>query len=207
VVSKRRLERRLADLEGFRKPQVAFEQYVTPPELAANVVHRAALEEDLRGTVVDLGSGTGLLAIAAAFAAPERVIGLEIDADAIRIAQGNEGVCELPTPIDWIRGDGTDAPLCPSTRVTVVMNPPFGAQDASRGDRGFLETASRIAAVSYSIHNAGSRDFVEAFSSDHGGVVTHAFAADIDLDRQFSFHTADVRSIDVEVYRIVWNQR
>lgn len=207
MVSKRRLERRLADLQGFREPQVALEQYPTPPGLAANVVHRAALEGDLKGTVVDLGSGTGLLTIAAAFETPARVIGLEIDADAIRIARHNEAECELQTPIEWIRGDGNDAPLCPPSRVTVVMNPPFGAQGASRGDRGFLETAGRIADVSYSIHNTGSQDFVEAFSHDHGGTVTHAFAAEIDLDRQFPFHTADVLTVDVEVFRIVWGYR
>ena len=207
MVSKRRLERRLADLESFRDPRVSLEQYPTPPGLAATLVHRAALEGDLTRTVVDLGAGTGLLSIAAAFHAPDRVVGLEIDPAAIRIAQENETDSEPPISIDWIRGDATDAPLCPPSRVTVVMNPPFGAQRSSRGDRGFLLTASRIATVSYSIHNAGSRNFIEALARDYGGSVTHAFAAEIELDRQYPFHSRDERAIDVEVYRIEWDQR
>jgi putative methylase len=186
---------------------VILEQYPTPAELAANIVHRAALEGDLTGTVVDLGAGTGLLSIAAAFHAPDRVVGLEIDPAAIRIAQGNQAAGEPPVPIHWVNGDATSVPLCPPTQVTVLTNPPFGAQRASKGDRGFLVTASRIATVSYSIHNAGSRDFVEAVAREYNGSVTHAFAAEIDLERKFPFHTSEDRAIDVEVYRIEWDQR
>jgi predicted RNA methylase len=39
----------------------------------------------------------------------------------------------------------------------VVMNPPFGTQDGSRGaDRAFLGVAAEIAVASCSIHNADS---------------------------------------------------
>jgi len=85
------------------------------------------------------------------------------------------------------------------------MNPPFGAQNRNRNaDRGFLATASRVAAVSYSVHNAGSREFVEAFAADNGGEVTHAFAADFAIEAQFDHHTDASRDIDAEVYRIEW---
>ncbi len=202
--SKRRLERRLAGLAGFREPDVALEQYPTPPGLAAHILHRAALHGDLRGTVLDLGSGTGILAIGAAEASPKRVIGLEIDPSAIEIAVSNEAESDPPVSIDWVRGGVERPPLCPSSPLTVVMNPPFGAQRSSRGDREFLRTAVDLAGVSYSIHNSGSRSFVEAFAGDHGGTITHAFAAEIDLDRQFPFHSTEERTIDVEVFRIDW---
>jgi putative methylase len=86
------------------------------------------------------------------------------------------------------------------------MNPPFGAQHGNEhADRAFLATAAGLADVSYSIHNAGSREFVEAFAADNGGEVTHAFEATFDLDRQFDFHEADEKELRTEVYRIVWD--
>ena len=104
-----------------------------------------------------------------------------------------------------MQADATRAPIRPDGPTTVVMNPPFGAQDGNEhADRAFLVTAADVADVSYSVHNAGSREFVEAFAADNGGEVTHAFAAQFDLDRQFDHHAADRREIDTEVYRIVW---
>lgn len=204
--SKRKLEIELADLDGFVEPRVELEQYATPPDLAAHLLHFADLQGDLAGqTVVDLGTGTGVLALGAALRAPGRVVGIERDAAAIAVARVNERDLDPPVPVDWVLGDATAAPLFPEERVTVVMNPPFGAQRGSvHADRAFLETAARIAGVSYSIHNSDSHDFVEAFASDNGGRITHAFAASLSLDRQFPFHTEAAREHPVEVFRIEW---
>lgn len=105
----------------------------------------------------------------------------------------------------WVRADATRAPLCPAEPATVIMNPPFGAQAANEhADRAFLETASRISAVSYSIHNTDSEPFVRAFADDNAGDVTHAYAATVELPRQFDFHTAAGEPLDVEIFRIEW---
>jgi putative methylase len=86
------------------------------------------------------------------------------------------------------------------------MNPPFGAQNGNEhADRAFLSTAADIADISYSVHNAGSRAFVESFAADNAGEVTHAFAAEFDLDNQFDHHAADRAEIDTEVFRIEWS--
>jgi putative methylase len=58
--------------------------------------------------------------------------------------------------------------------------------------------------VSYSVHNEGSRAFLESFAADRGGEVTHAFAAEVDLPRQFDHHDDDSRAIDAEVFRVDW---
>lgn len=218
--SKRALERRLADLDGFDQPRVDLEQYPTPAWLAAHLLHLADLEGDLRGrTVVDLGAGTGLLALGAALRGARGVVGVERDPAALAVARRNEATLgtapdaddldgDAPdrAGVDWVLGDATRPPLCPRGDPTVVMNPPFGAQRGSRhADRAFLDAAAEVAAVSYSIHNADSHDFVEAFAADEGGRVTHAFAAEMDLDRQFDFHAEETRSIDVEVFRVEWD--
>ncbi len=90
--------------------------------------------------------------------------------------------------------------------MTVVTNPPFGAQTGNEhADRAFLETTAQIAEVSYSVHNAGSSEFVESFAADTGGTVTHGYAAEFDMPRTFEFHSEERRTVGVELFRIDWN--
>lgn len=205
--SKSNLATQLGVVAGFEKPDAALEQYPTPPELAAHVIHVADLHGDIEGrTVVDLGAGTGMLGLGAAFRSPARVVGIEIDAGPITIARENERRVGTRAPIHWIRGDASRIPVRTTEPTTVVMNPPFGAQDGNRhADRGFLRTAAGLADVSYSIHNTGSQDFLEAFTADNDGTITHAFQAEFELDKQFDHQSADRTEIDTEVYRIDWN--
>ncbi len=201
---KRALEQRLSAVEGFRDPSAALEQYPTPADLAAHLLHLADLHGDLAGrTVADLGTGTGILALGAAPREPERVLAVERDPDALAVARENESRVDPAVGVDWLLGDATRPPL--ASVDTVVMNPPFGAQRGSEhADRAFLAVAAEIADVSYSIHNAGSRSFVESFAPPASGEVTHAFAAELDVARQFEFHTSERERLDVEVFRIEW---
>jgi len=206
MATKSALTQQLGVVAGFDDPRVDLEQYRTPPELAAHLVHTADLQGDIEGrTVVDLGCGTGMLALAAALRGPETVVGLDIDPAPLSTAKQNERRIATSSSVSWVRGDATTAPLCPDGPTTVVMNPPFGAQDGNEhADRAFLSTTAEIADVSYSIHNADSVDFVEAFASDEGGEVTHAFAAEFELPRAYDHHENDRERIDVEVFRIAW---
>jgi len=70
-----------------------------------------------------------------------------------------------------------------------------------------VAAAADVADVSYSIHNSGSRAFVESFATDRGGELTHAFAAEFDVDRQFDFHTSERETLDVEAFRVEWATR
>ena len=204
-MTRRRLAQELGVVAGFENPRAPLEQYHTPPDLAAHIVHHSDLQGDIEGrTVVDLGSGTGMLALGAALRGPERVVGVELDPAPLATARDNERKVAAQPAVAWIRGDATRAPLCLDD-ATVLMNPPFGAQDGNEhADRAFLETAAAVARVSYSVHNEGSREFVEAFAADAGGEVTHAFAAEFDLPRQFEFHEAERRTLTAEVFRIAW---
>jgi len=207
VATKSELTQQLGVVAGFDSPRVELEQYRTPPELAAHLVHTADLQGDITDRlVVDLGCGTGMLALASALRGPQRVVGVDLDPAALGIAADNEGRVASTSPVSWLRADATRPPIDPAEPTTVVMNPPFGAQSGNEhADRAFLETTAEIATVSYSVHNAGSEAFVEAFAADNGGEVTHAFRAAFELPRTFEFHTGDSREIDVEVFRIRWN--
>ena len=203
--SRRALERRLEELSGFAEPRLDLEQYPTPPDVAAHLVHLADLRGDLDGVVVDLGAGTGVLALAAASRDPALTVGIERDAAALDVALANERRLDPPGGVDWVRGDVASLPLRPDG-ATVVSNPPFGAQRGrTHADRPFLAAAAAISSVSYTIHNAGSRDFVEAFAADAGGRVTDAFAVRLDLPRQFDFHTHERTEIPAEAFRIEWD--
>ena len=204
--TKSALAQQLGVVAGFSDPRADLEQYRTPPELAATLVHRADLEGDVQDrTVVDLGCGTGMLALGAALRGPETAVGVDIDPGPLATARANERTVGSTASVSWVRADATDAPLCPPAETTVVMNPPFGAQSGNEhADRAFLKTAAEISTVSYSLHNEGSEAFVESFATDNGGEVSHAFAAAFDLPKQFDFHDDERRSITAELYRIEW---
>lgn len=206
MASKRALEQQLSRVRGFDAPWAALEQYSTPADIAAHLVHLADLNGDLDGVVVDLGTGTGTLALGAALRGPRRVIGIERDPAALALARDNERRVAPATGIDWLLADATRPPLGGSG-ATVLMNPPFGAQHGNEGaDRRFLDATREFADVVYSIHNAGSRGFVESFVADGGGDITHAYELALEIDRQFDFHDEERTTIRAECYRIVWSQ-
>ncbi|MEF8781463.1 MAG: METTL5 family protein [Haloarculaceae archaeon] len=206
MATKSELTQQLGVVVGFDDPRADLEQYRTPPELAAHLVHTADLQGDIEDrAVIDLGCGTGMLALGASLRGPRTVVGVDIDPDPLGTARENEARVASTSAVSWVRADATQAPLCPDSETTVLMNPPFGAQAGNEhADREFLTTAADVADVSYSIHNADSADFVESFVADNAGDVTHAFRAEFDLPRQFEFHESDRQTLDVEVFRIEW---
>lgn len=199
------IEQQLAQCRPFADPQIDLEQYVTPADLAAHVVHLASLQGDLERPVIDLGTGTGMLALGAVLAGAETVLGIDVDRSALSIATDNADRLDVGGTVKWIMGDVTTSPLCPAAVPTVMANPPFGAVDGAAGaDRGFLETAARLGGISYTLHNAGSREFVAAFVKDHGGSITRAYHADFDVDRTFPWHEQATETLAVELFRIDW---
>jgi putative methylase len=206
MATKSELAQQLGVVAGFDDPRAPLEQYRTPPDVAAHLIHVADMRGDIEGrVVVDLGCGTGMLALAAALRGPERAVGIDLDPRPLSTALDNERKVGTTTPVEWIRADATRAPLSLSD-ATVVMNPPFGAQDGNEhADRAFLETASELASVSYSVHNDGSREFVESFAADNGGEVTHAYAVELDVAHQFEFHDSERAVIQAQAFRIRWD--
>jgi putative methylase len=206
--TKTRLAQQLGVVAGFDDPRVDLEQYRTPPDIAAHLIHTADLQGDIEDRiVVDLGTGTGMLALGAVLRGPQAVVGVDIDPDPLATARANERRVAAATDVEWVRADATDVPLAPDGPTTVVMNPPFGAQSGNEhADRAFLATAAETSDASYSIHNAGSEEFVDSFAADNGGTVTHAFAAELDLPHQFDFHESESQVVDIEVFRIDWTE-
>jgi putative methylase len=193
-MKKKQLEMQLERLSGFSNPSPDKEQYATPASVAADLLYLAYLYKDLE-SVCDLGCGTGVLAIGSALLGA-KAIGVEIDPRALKTAR--ENAANLGVEVDFIRGDVNNLSL--RGIKTVVMNPPFGAQKASAGDRAFLRKALEIADVVYSIHNLGSEGFIRRIVEPC--IVEEIYRIKFPLRRCFAFHSKDVKTIEVDLYRI-----
>ncbi len=194
---KRSLEITLENLEGFKDPKIELEQYVTPPPLASEIVVNAKLMGDLENLVVDLGCGTGMLCIASALLGAEAV-GFDLDMDALKIARRNAK--SFNVSVDFVRCRVEKITLKVSD-VTVIMNPPFGIWKR-HADRPFLFKAMEIADVIWTIHSAGSEEFISNVCKDKGFRITHLFKLKIPLKKTYSFHEKPYKLIFVEVYRL-----
>jgi len=155
---------------------------------------------DISGTVYDLGCGTGILAIGAKLLGAERVIGVDGDLGALRIARVNAK--NLGVDVGFVCCDVRDF----TTRVqegispTVVMNPPFGAQ-IKGSDRPFLRKALEIGKTVYSLHNAGSMGFISKYIRPYG-IITDCIGVEFPMKRTFGFHKKDIGLVNVELYRL-----
>ncbi len=192
---KKELAIKLESLEGFSSPQIELEQYVTPPSLAAEITVNAYLMDDI-DTVVDLGCGTGILAIAASLF-DAYAIGFDVDMSALRRAKKNAR--SLDTYVEWV-ASRVEA-IRVKKEVTTVMNPPFGIQ-RRHADRPFVAKAMDISKVIYSVHSAGSEDFISSRCESTGFEITHLWKYQIPLRKSYKFHEKDFKYIPVEVFRL-----
>ena len=87
---KKQLEIELSKIiDDFKEPKIKFEQYMTPPEIAAFMIHYAWMKGEIENKkIIDIGAGTGMLGIGAAFLGGD-VTMIEIDKDAFEILKNN----------------------------------------------------------------------------------------------------------------------
>lgn len=153
-----RLVQALASLPAWERPDRTAEQVQTPPEAAAELLSEALARGDLSGrNVLDLGSGTGILAIGAALLGAANVVGVEADPRAAEQARRNALQLRVS-----VRFDVADVGSRKGRADTVLMNPPFGAQRRN-ADRPFWATAFDSASSAiYAFSLSDSRTFIEA---------------------------------------------
>jgi putative methylase len=202
LVRKRDLERALSEIEAHPLPNAYLEQYTTPSKVAAETLYLTAYVHDdiIDKTVMDLGCGTGRLAIGAALLGAREVFGVDVDRVAVRVAQKNAEIMGVKEKTHWIVAD---IDVVKGTFDTVLQNPPFGVQ-RRRADRMFITKSLELSSTIYSFHKGGesNREFIKRFIEGHGGRVTHIFPLKMEIPRMFKFHTKRKRSIQVDLYRI-----
>jgi putative methylase len=211
----------LSQVTPHLTPKPNLEQYTIPADVAATILHMAAYTyNDIIGkTVLDLGCGTGRLALGAAFLGAKQVVGVDIDKNAVKMAFENSLKANLKEKTQWIAAD-IDA--VHGRFDTVLQNPPFGVQ--RRGaDRKFLEKALETSNVVYSLHKSSHKDksyikklkakkigvtpvapspFLKKFIEEHGGKIRAVYAMVMTIPYMFSFHTKRKHEFAVDLYVI-----
>jgi putative methylase len=197
-VRRSELVRALARVPPFPTPSPRLEQVATPPEAAAELLFTAERLDGLTGrSVLDLGTGTGRLAIGAALLGSRPVVGVELDRPAAEVAR--RAAAAAGAEVDVRVGDVATWDL-PSE--VVVMNPPFGAQ-RRHADRPFLDAALRLARRSvYTFALEESRTFIARRAVARGAHVIETRPVPWDLGRTFPHHTRDRIALSVDLWAI-----
>jgi putative methylase len=196
------LERLLEKIAGFTSPSARLEQYQTPAPLAARLLYHAAMKGDIGGRrVCDLGCGTGILSIGAALLGAREVVGVEADEAVLSTAR--ENAVKAGVEVMFLCARVGDPEIIPPIGPcdTVVMNPPFGAQNV-HADRPFIDAALEIAPRVYGIFNAGSTPFIQTYLAGRAEI-HEVIRGLLPIKRMFSFHRDNVREIPVEVM-VIW---
>lgn len=196
--SKRQLEIQLAKLKTFETPTLKLEQYPVSPEVAAELLYMAGFERDeLKGRIVDLGTGTGRLAIGAALMGAEKVVGVDVDPRVLAVARTNAETATVE--VEWLE---SDLDRVAGSYDTVVMNPPYGTR-AVHADTGFLDKAFQLAPVTYSIHKSSTREFLVKYVQGSNRRIDEARSLKMRIPHLFSFHTQRWSTVEVDIYRIL----
>ena len=201
-------------------PQAHLEQYTISESIASTMLYIAAYaNNDIIGkTVLDLGCGTGRLALGASYLGAKSVVGVDVDKLAIKTAVENSFKTSLAENVQWIIGDIS---AIVGRFDTVLQNPPFGVQ-TPEADRAFLAKALEVGNSVYSLHNHPQTDkqlikqlkassgflqispspFLERFVAQHNGVVKAVYAMLMTIPRMFDFHTKLKHDFVVDLYVI-----
>ena len=220
IIRKIDLERFLSEITSQPSPQARREQYTTSEKVAANMLYIAAYQNnDVTGkTMLDLGCGTGRLALGAAFLGAKSVVAVDVDNSAIKAAVENSRKVGLAGRVNWVIGDINAVSGCFDT---VLQNPPFGVQ-ARQADRPFLVKALELGKSVYSLHNhpetdkrliqklkgcdgvlqVASSPFLGRFIAKNSGKVVAVYAMLMTIPRMFEFHTESRHEFVVDLYVI-----
>ncbi|HEX4920098.1 MAG TPA: METTL5 family protein [Candidatus Bathyarchaeia archaeon] len=197
-LSKRQLEIQLSKLKILEDPSLRLEQYPVSPEVASELLFMAGFEHnDLKGATIDLGTGTGRLAIGAVLIGANHVAGADIDPKALDIARDNARIARVD--VEWIH---SPVEKLEGSYDTVLMNPPYGTRTA-HADLVFLDKAFQLAPIIYTIHKSATRRYLTNYMEKRGRKVDETRSMVLDLPNLFEFHRKKTKSVEVDLYRIV----
>lgn len=203
------LEQYLGSVKPFSKPKLALEQYATDAHIAARTVYTGATAfDDFEGkSVLDLGCGCGMLSIASILVGAERVVGVDIDPEALDQMRQNMEQLEMEEAdgLEAINANVLTLPSwCRERFDTVVLNPPFGTKDNAGIDVAFLQVAQQMAregGAIYSMHKSSTREHLVRKGVTWGLEVQVLAQLKFEILQQFKFHKKERVYVDVDLIR------
>lgn len=221
LVRKLDLEILLSKIPQHPSPKAILEQYTIPADVAATMLYIAAYTHgDIVGkTVLDIGCGTGRLALGAAFLGAKHVVGVDIDKEAVKSAFESSVKLNLKRKAQWV---AADINVIRGKFDTVLQNPPFGVQKR-KADRKFLEKALERGKKVYSLHKSPHKNrtllkqvkssahgfivtspssFIREFIKNKGGRIEATYTMVMTIPHMFPFHTRRHYSFLVDLYVI-----
>ncbi|HTW39538.1 MAG TPA: 50S ribosomal protein L11 methyltransferase [Thermoplasmata archaeon] len=179
-------------------PRADREQVVAPAEAAADLLFAALAAGELEDrSVLDLGTGTGRLAIGAALLGARSVVGVDLDPALLEVAR--RAATSAGASVEFV---ASDVEPWHRRAELVVMNPPFGAQRA-HADRPFWDAAFRLAERSvYAFALADSRTFIAGRAVAAGVHVLETRPVAWELPRTFPHHTRRRVALPVDLWAL-----
>ncbi len=191
---KARLVRELSKVEGFENPKISLEQYLTPAQMAADILHTANLNQDLEcKKVADIGTGTGIFAIGAALLGAD-VKAFDKDLDALDLAEENAENLGMTEYIEFVETDVSDIE---EEFDTVLMNPPFSVHSDIGID--FIRKAVEVSDAIYTVSHPGAREVIKDFVENSNHIITALEEYKVSLPPTYGFHTEEGRETEVDV--------
>ncbi|CAG8671962.1 1829_t:CDS:2 [Ambispora leptoticha] len=168
------LEGLLQDVTVFDEPKIHLEQYATTPHLASRMLFTAhSVYDDIENKIVaDFGCGCGILSIASNILGSSYNIAVDIDPDALQIANDNCSKFELS--VDFILTDLTSNPLA----VEVANN------------------------AVYSLHKTSTREHILKKAKEWGVDCEILAELKFDIPNMYKFHKKKSVDIQVDFLRI-----
>jgi putative methylase len=184
---KKQLEIELSKIiDDFKEPKIKFEQYMTPPEIAAFMIHYAWMKGEIENKkIIDIGAGTGMLGIGAAFLGGN-VTMIEIDKDAYEILKNN--VAKTDHEIRLINKNIFDFDF-DEEYDTALINPPFGIKSKNK-DMDFIVKASKISKHIFSIHDGSesNKNNIKSLFEKHNLKIIESLMMDFSLKSTYPWH-------------------
>ena len=183
--------------------RVELEQYATEGDLAAFwmlAIDQTDGFEDRH--VVDLGSGNGILGIAALLLGARKVTFVETDKDALEILHSNLNTLDkaLMAQAEVVNAHiGRDEVELESVDL-LVMNPPWGVQTA-KADRPFLELAFGSDASAIHVLHSEKAAHIEPLAKDRGWEWEHIIRTVFRLPPTYMHHSQRRGDTDVMCWR------
>ena len=184
---KKQLEIELSKIiDDFKEPKIKFEQYMTPPEIAAFMIHYAWMKGEIENKkIIDIGAGTGMLGIGAAFLGGN-VTMIEIDKDAYEILKNN--VAKTDHEIKLINKNIFDFDF-DEEYDTALINPPFGIKSKNK-DMDFIVKASKISKHIFSIHDGSESNInnIKSLFEKNNLEIIESLMMDFSLKSTYPWH-------------------